>query len=68
MSISLLDDTCRKNIIFDVLDGIPPSLEESEEAVSFRKEIEHDDDTLQFRAEELGIHDLLLEFSSGCEL
>ena len=68
MATSVLDDTKRKYILFDVLDGVPAPENESEEAHQFRKEIEHDDISLKFRAEELGMENVLLEFSSSGEI
>tara|TARA_Y100001968_G_scaffold318712_1_gene349293 strand:- start:530 stop:748 length:219 start_codon:yes stop_codon:yes gene_type:complete len=60
----ILDEHARRNIIFDVLDGIPPSQDESVEEVEFRKEIENDSRNLEYRAEEVGISNPLFEFSS----
>jgi len=68
METQTLHENDRKNILFDVLDGIPASENEKADALIFRKEIEHDDSTLRFRAEELGLENILLEFSSECEL
>ena len=68
MKSSVLDATSYKNILFEVLDGIPPSAEESEEAARFRKEIEHDEGTLKCRAHELGLANPLIEFSSSGEV
>tara|TARA_B100000700_G_C14272181_1_gene502057 strand:- start:207 stop:413 length:207 start_codon:yes stop_codon:yes gene_type:complete len=65
MLTSVLDDTTRKRILFDVLDGIPASKDESLEESRFRNEIEHDDDSLKCRANELGVQDPLIEFSSS---
>ena len=64
MENSVLDESVKKNIIFDVLDGIPPSKDESEQAAEFRKEIEINNRNLVFRAEELGFGNVLFEFSS----
>jgi len=68
MTNSVLDDISRKNILFDVLDGIPASKDETEEACHFRDEIEHDDVSLCARAHELGVVDPLIEFSSSGEI
>ncbi len=54
----------RKNIIFDVVDGIPPSGEETEEIRSFRSQIETDDLMLEYSAEELGFNNVLFEYLS----
>ena len=63
-----LDEAERKHIIFDVVDGIPASEDEREEALVFRREIEVDDTSLRFRAAELGIENILVDFSSECEI
>lgn len=68
MESSILGDNARKNILFDVLDGIPPTENECEDAIIFRNEIENDNRTLEFRAEELGLDNVLVEFTSGCEI
>ncbi len=54
----------RKNIIFDVVDGIPPSEDESEEFRSFRSQIESDNSILEYSAEELGFNNVLFEYLS----
>ncbi len=64
MSNSLLGENDLKNILFDVLDGVPPSTTESKEAGEFRKEIEMDNRKMELRAEELGMKNVLFEFSS----
>ena len=64
MTSSTLDENTRRNILFDVVDGIPPSGNELEEAIIYRKEIETDNIKLEFRAEELGIHNPLFEYLS----
>ena len=64
MGNPFLDANDLKNIIFDVLDGVPASGNETEEACDFRKEIEHDNKNMKFRAEELGLKNILLEFPS----
>jgi len=68
MTTSVLDDAACKTILFEVLDGIPPSPSESEEAIRFRKEIEHDDTNLMFKAQELGLENPLIEFLSSGEV
>lgn len=64
MGNPVLDENDLKNILFDVLDGIPASENESEEAFLFRKEIEHDNKSMESRAEELGLRNVLVEFPS----
>ena len=54
----------RQNIIFDVVDGIPPSGDESDEVRYFRSKIESDNNMLEFSAEELGFNNVLFEYLS----
>ena len=54
----------RQNIIFDVVDGIPPSGDESAEVMSYRSQIESDNNMLEFSAEELGLNNVLFEYLS----
>tara|TARA_B100000965_G_scaffold180740_1_gene150821 strand:- start:283 stop:483 length:201 start_codon:yes stop_codon:yes gene_type:complete len=54
----------RQNIIFDVVDGIPPSGDESDEVRIFRSQIESDNSMLEFSAEELGFNNVLFEYLS----
>ncbi len=68
MSTSVLDGATCKSILFEVLDGIPPSSSESEEAIRFRAEIEHNDANLRSIAQELGLGNPLIEFSSSGEV
>ena len=68
MVTSVLGENARKHILFDVLDGVPPTENESEDAIIFRKEIESDNRSLEYRAEELGLDNVLVEFTSGCEI
>ncbi len=68
METSLLDSTTRKQILYDVLDGIPASKNESAAEQLFRKSIEHDDVTLESMANQLGVENALLEFSSSGEI
>lgn len=65
MGNPVLDENDLKEILFDVLDGVPASENESAEAFEFRKEIEHDIKSMEFRAEELGLKNVLVEFPSG---
>tara|TARA_Y100001968_G_scaffold315937_1_gene343131 strand:- start:959 stop:1147 length:189 start_codon:yes stop_codon:yes gene_type:complete len=53
----------KKNIIFDVLDGIPPSTNESKEVISYRKAIEKNNLTLEEEAMKLGISRDVIEFT-----
>ena len=54
----------RQNIIFDVVDGIPASVDESDELRSFRLKIESDNSILEYSAEELGFNNVLFEYLS----
>ena len=54
----------RQNIIFDVVDGIPPSGDESDEVKTFRSQIESDNSILEYSAEELGFNNVLFEYLS----
>ena len=54
----------RQNIIFDVVDGIPPTGDESVEVRSFRSQIESDNSMLEYSAEELGFNNVLFEYLS----
>ena len=53
-----------QNIIFDVVDGIPPSGDESAEVRYFRSQIESDNSMLEYSAEELGFNNVLFEYMS----
>ena len=64
MANEVLAEIDRQNIIFDVVDGIPPSGDEAEEIRSFRSQIESDNLMLEFSAEELGFNNFLFEFLS----
>tara|TARA_Y100001968_G_scaffold294100_1_gene300440 strand:- start:606 stop:806 length:201 start_codon:yes stop_codon:yes gene_type:complete len=64
MANQVLAERDRQNIIFDVVDGIPPSGDESDEVKSFRSQIESDNSTLEFLAEELGFNNVLFEYLS----
>lgn len=65
MATFILDDAICRNILFEVVDGIPGSDQESEEAIRYREEIEHNDINLTCRAKELGLENPLIEFSSS---
>ena len=54
----------RQNIIFDVIDGIPPSGDESAEFQTFRSQIETDNSMLEYSACELGFNNVLFEYLS----
>ena len=54
----------RQNIIFDVVDGIPPSGDESDDLRFFRSQIESDNKILEYSAEELGFNNVLFEYLS----
>ena len=64
MANEVLAEIHRQNIIFDVVDGIPPSGEETEEIRSFRSQIESDNLMLEYSAEELGFNNVLFEYLS----
>ena len=64
MANEVLPENLRQNIIFDVVDGIPPSDDESDELRSFRSKIEADNSMLEFSAEELGFNNVLFEYLS----
>ena len=64
MANEVLAEIDRQNILFDVVDGIPPSGEETEEIRSFRSQIESDNLMLEYSAEELGFNNVLFEYLS----
>ena len=64
MANEVLAEIYRQNIIFDVVDGIPPSGDETEEIRSFRSQIESDNLMLEYSAEELGFNNVLFEYLS----
>ena len=64
MANKVLDEKDRQNIIFDVVDGIPPSGDEPDEVKNFRNKIECDNTMLEFSAEELGFNNVLFEYLS----
>jgi len=53
----------RKSIVFDVIDGIPPSGNESKRVMNYRKEIEQSHLTLEEEAMKLGISRDVIEFT-----
>ena len=60
----VLPEIDRQKIIFDVVDGIAPSGDESDEIRSFRSQIESDNLMLEYSAEELGFNNVLFEYLS----
>ena len=64
MANEVLPGRDRQNIIFDVVDGIPLSGDESDEVMSFRSQIETDNSMLEYSAEELGFNNVLFEYLS----
>tara|TARA_B100000965_G_scaffold356632_1_gene334749 strand:+ start:554 stop:742 length:189 start_codon:yes stop_codon:yes gene_type:complete len=53
----------RKSILFDVLDGIPPSGNETKAVMSYRKGIEQSHLTLEEEAMRLGLSRDVIEFT-----
>ena len=64
MANEVLPGKDRKNIIFDVVDGIPPSEDEPDDFRCFRSQIESDNSILEYSAEELGFNNVLFEYLS----
>ena len=64
MANEVLAEIDRQNIIFDVVDGIPPSRDESDQIRSFRSQIESDNVMLEYSAIELGFNNVLFEYLS----
>ena len=64
MANEVLREIDLQNIIFDVVDGIPASGDESAEIISFRSQIESDNVMLEYLAEELGFNNVLFEYLS----
>ena len=64
MANEVLAEIDRQNIIFDVVDGIPSSEDDSDEVRSFRSQIETDNLMLEYSAEELGFNNVLFEYLS----
>ena len=58
-----MDSQLKKNILFDVLDGIPPSGNESKAVMDYRKDIEQSHLTLEEEAMNLGINENICEFT-----
>ena len=64
MANEVLPGKDRQNIIFDVVDGIPLSGDESEAVRLFRSQIETNNSMLEYSAEELGFNNVLFEYLS----
>jgi len=64
MANEVLTEIDRQHIIFDVVDGIPPTGDESDEIRSFRSKIESNNLMLEYSAEELGFSNVLFEYQS----
>ena len=64
MANEVLPGKDRQNIIFDVVDGIPLTGDESDEVRNFRSQIESDNSILEYSAEELGFNNVLFEYMS----
>ena len=58
-----MESRLRKSILFDVLDGIPASGNESKAEMSYRKELEQSNLTLEEEAMRLGISRDVVEFT-----
>ena len=58
-----MESELRKSILFDVLDGIPLSGNESRAVMSYRKDIEQSNLTLEEEAMNLGISRDIIEFN-----
>tara|TARA_Y100001968_G_C18787470_1_gene449615 strand:- start:325 stop:513 length:189 start_codon:yes stop_codon:yes gene_type:complete len=53
----------KKRIFYDVLDGIPPSINETDEILIYRKNIENNNLALEEEALNLGISRNVIEFT-----
>ena len=58
-----MDSHLRRSILFDVLDGIPPTGNESKAVMNYRKDIEQSHLTLEEEAMKLGISRDVIEFT-----
>ena len=58
-----MESQLRKSILFDVLDGIPPSGNESKTAMNYRNDIEQSNLTLEEETMRLGISRDVIEFT-----
>ena len=59
----ILKDLTFRSIFFDVIDGIPPSGNESKRVMNHRKDIEQSHLTLEEEAMKLGISRDVIEFT-----
>ena len=58
-----MDSQLKKSILFDVIDGVPSSANESKEVMSYRKTIEQNNLCLEEEAMNLGISRDVIEFT-----
>ena len=58
-----MESQLRKSILFDVLDGIPPTGDESKSVMNYRKGIEQSHLALEEEAMRLGISRDVIEFT-----
>ena len=58
-----MESQLRKSILFDVLDGIPPLGNESNAEMTYRKDLEESNSTLEEEAMNLGISRDVIEFT-----
>tara|TARA_Y100001968_G_C18773120_1_gene443136 strand:- start:110 stop:298 length:189 start_codon:yes stop_codon:yes gene_type:complete len=58
-----MESQLRKSILFDVLDGIPPSGNESNSVINYRNDVEQSLLTLKKEAMKLGIDCDVIEFT-----
>ena len=58
-----MESQLRKSILFDVLDGIPPSGNASKAMMNYRNDIEQSQITLEEEAMRLGISRDVIEFT-----
>ncbi len=64
MANEVLGELDRQNVIFDVVDGIPLTGDETEAVKNFQSKIEGDNTMLEYSAEELGFNNVLFEYLS----
>ena len=58
-----MESKLKKSILYDVLDGIPPSRDENDESLIYRKKIEYNIRALEEEAMRLGISRDIIEFT-----
>ncbi len=58
-----MESKLRKSILYDVIDGIPPSSNETDEDLMYRKKIEENNLALEEEAMNLGISRNIIEFT-----